>query len=244
VIEAVIGVGVLALLVVLVYVGLKFNGAEWNSWLANVLDGWIRIFCRRYHRLKGDLIDLPASGGAIVVANHVSGLDPFILIASCSRPLRFMIAKEEYNRFGLKWMFKIAGCIPVDRSGRVDKAFREVIRKVNQGEVVAMFPHGRIYLDNEDKAKIKAGLRKLAVRLSCNVYPARIEGVKGQGDVFTGVIRRGNVTLTSYDPISHTQFNDDHIDELLGALLLGRMSYKAFKQQLQQSLMSSDVTSS
>jgi 1-acyl-sn-glycerol-3-phosphate acyltransferase len=218
-----------------VVVGLKANRANWNSWLANILDGWIRIFCHRYHRLKGDIIPLPETGGAIVVANHVSGLDPFLLIASCSRPLRFLIAKEEYNRFGLKWMFKIAGCIPVDRTGRVDKAFREVIRKVNEGEVVAMFPHGRIHLDEEQRIMIKPGLRKLALRLSCTVYPVRIEGVKGQGDVFKGVIRRGNVTLTCFTPISFEQFNREKINELLGALLLGRIRHHQFIEQLQSS---------
>ncbi len=228
---------ILFFILLFVFIGLKANRANWNSWIANVLDGWIRIFCRRYHRLTGDNIPLPESGGAIVIANHVSGLDPFLLIASCHRPLRFLIATEEYHRFGLKWMFKVAGCIPVDRSGRVDKAFREVIRKVKEGEVVALFPHGRIHLDNEEKTNIKPGLRKLTQRLSCTVFPARIEGIKGEGGVFSGVILRGNASLTSYNPLSHQQFDSQDIDLHLGALLLGRLD----KDQFQQ-LVATDLT--
>ena len=76
-------------------IGLKANRADWDFWLTNSIDGWIRIFCRYYHRLDGDTIILPEKGGAIVVANHISGLDPFLLIASCRRPLHFLIAKEE-----------------------------------------------------------------------------------------------------------------------------------------------------
>ncbi len=212
----------LIMFVLLVVLGLRANKADWGFWLTNVIDGWIRIFCRHYHRLDGDNIKLPEEGGAIVIANHISGLDPFLLIASCHRPLRFLIAKEEYERFGLTWMFKLARCIPVDRSGRVDKAFREVIRSVTQGDVVALFPHGKIHLDTEERTNIKPGLRKLTQKLACSVFPARIEGVKGQGSVFTGVVLRGNAKLTSFPPLVQTHFETDDIDYQIGALLLGR----------------------
>lgn len=202
--------------------GLRANKADWGFWFTNVLDGWARIFCRYYHRLNGDNIELPETGGAIVIANHISGLDPFLLISSCHRPLRFLIAKEEYERFGLTWMFKLAHCIPVDRSGRVDKAFREVIRAVNQGDVVALFPHGKIHLDDEERIHIKPGLRKLTQKLACPVYPSRIEGVKGQGSVFTGVVLRGKAKLTSFPPMDHLRFQSSDIDMEIGALLLGR----------------------
>ncbi|WP_246128709.1 lysophospholipid acyltransferase family protein [Pleionea sediminis] len=213
---------IVSVFLILIAIGLKANKADWGFWITNVIDGWIRVFCRRYHRLNGDNINLPETGGAIVIANHISGLDPFLLIASCHRPLRFMIAKEEYERFGLNWMFKLAGCIPVDRSGRVDKAFREVIRNVNNGEVVALFPHGKIHLDTEEKTHIKPGLRKLTQKLACSVFPARIEGVRGQGSVFTGVILRGKTRLTSFPPLAQSHFETDDIDYQLGALLLGR----------------------
>ena len=50
--------------------------ADWGSGWLNALDGLARIFCRRYHRMNSAVLDLPERGGAIVVANHVSGLDP------------------------------------------------------------------------------------------------------------------------------------------------------------------------
>ncbi|NVJ51485.1 MAG: 1-acyl-sn-glycerol-3-phosphate acyltransferase [Gammaproteobacteria bacterium] len=217
---SVIAVGLV--LLVFAGLGLRANGADWGFWVTNMIDGWIRIFCRFYHRLDGDNIAVPEQGGAIVIANHISGLDPFLMIASCHRPLRFLIAKEEYERFGLNWLFKLAKCIPVDRGGRVDKAFREVIRSVNQGDVVALFPHGKIHLDHEERIKIKPGLRKLVLKLECPVFPSRIEGVKGPGSVFTGVILRGKARLTSFPPMVIEHFSSDDIDLEIGALLLGR----------------------
>ncbi len=224
---------ILVVVVILwIIVGIKANKADWGFWLTNAIDGWLRIFCRRYHRLSGDAIPVPEKGGAIVIANHISGLDPFLLISSCHRPLRFLIAKEEYERFGLTWLFRLAKCIPVDRSGRVDKAFREVIRSVNEGDVVALFPHGKIHLDDEEKSQIKGGLRKLTQKLNCTVFPARIEGVKGPGSVFKGVILRGDIQLKGFEPIPHHHFENNDIDHHLGELLLGKIDNHTFVEQI------------
>ncbi|MDH3468394.1 MAG: hypothetical protein OES26_21230 [Gammaproteobacteria bacterium] len=80
----------------------RSNRADWgNAWL-NRLDGLNRLFCRWYHRLEPTSGALPAHGATVVVANHVSGLDPMLILATCDRPLRFVIAREHYERFGLR----------------------------------------------------------------------------------------------------------------------------------------------
>jgi 1-acyl-sn-glycerol-3-phosphate acyltransferase len=63
-----------------------------------------------------------------------------LIVAACRKPIRFMIAKEEYERFGLQWLFRAAGCIPVARSGRVEIAFRATLAALNNAEVVVLFP--------------------------------------------------------------------------------------------------------
>src|SRR5688500_11612253 len=94
----------------------RANKADWgNKWL-NRLDGLNRIFCRRFHRLRHGKLSLPEEGGALLASNHVSGLVPLLLIAASRRPLRFMIAREEYERWWLKWLLRAVGCIPVERS--------------------------------------------------------------------------------------------------------------------------------
>ncbi len=61
----------------------------------------------------------------MVVANHISGLDPLLMAAASRRSLHFMIAREQYERFGLKWLFRMAGCIPVDRERAPEKGAGE-----------------------------------------------------------------------------------------------------------------------
>ena len=176
-------------------------GADWGGPWVNRLDGFNRLFCYRYHRLKSDGLKLPESGPAIVVANHISGIDPFLLIASSKRPIHFIVAKEQYHRFGLEWMFRAAGCIPVDRKGKPERAFRAALKALQEGEVIGIFPHGTIHLESEPARKLKPGAVKLAQLAGCEIYPARIDGVRAEGGVFLPGLLRGRATVESFAPI-------------------------------------------
>lgn len=174
---------------------------DWGGSLVNHIDGFGRILCNRYHRLRGDSLYLPESGPAIVVANHISGLDPFLLIAASKRRLRFIIASEQYHRFGLTWLFRAAGCIPVDRKGRPERAFRAALKALAEGEVVALFPHGTIHLDSDPYRKLKPGAIRLAQLADCPIYPARIDGVRAAGGVVLPVLLRGRAKIENFPVI-------------------------------------------
>ena len=171
---------------------------DWGGRWINHIDGFGRLLCRRYHRLQGNSLYLPDSGPAIVVANHISGLDPFLLIASSKRRLRFIVASEEYHRFGLNWLFRASGCIPVDRKGRPERAFRAALKALEQGEVVALFPHGAIHLDSAPYPKLKSGATRLAQLADCPIYPARIDGVRAAGGVLLPILLRGRATIENF----------------------------------------------
>ncbi|HLP31136.1 MAG TPA: lysophospholipid acyltransferase family protein [Geothrix sp.] len=171
-------------------------GADWGGKWVNRIDGLNRIFCRRWHRLSAECLPLPESGPALLVANHISGLDPLLLIAASRRPLRFIIAKEQYHRFGLEWLFRAAGCIPVDRSERPERAFREALRVLKAGEVVALFPHGKIHLDTDPPRPLKQGVARFAHLAKIPVHAARIEGVAGRGEVVKAVFLRGHARVS------------------------------------------------
>ncbi len=183
-------------------IGLYHARADWGGPTVNWLDGWTRLLCRYLHRLPDEHIALPESGAAIVVANHVSGVDPLLLIAASRRPLRFLIAREEYQRPIVSWLFKKAGCIPVDRSGRPEQALRQALRALQQGEVIALFPHGKIHLDTDPPRKIKGGVAWLASWSDAAVFPVRIDGVSAQGKVFTAPFVPSRVRLLMVPPLT------------------------------------------
>lgn len=187
-------------------IGLFHARTDWGGAHVNWLDGWTRLICRYLHGLRAETkLDLPATGPAIVVANHVSGLDPLLLIAASRRPLRFLIATEEYQRPIVHWLFRLAGCIPVDRKGRPEQALRTARRALERGEVIALFPHGRIHLDSDPPRPIKGGVVRLAAWSGAAVYPVRIDGVKAEGQVFLAPFMPDRVRLTLHPALQITE---------------------------------------
>lgn len=197
------------------------NGADWgNRWL-NRLDGLNRIFCRRFHHLAHEPLNLPASGGALVASNHVSGLDPLLLIAASPRPLRFLIAREQYDRWWLRWLFRAVGCIPLERSRNPRGALEAARKALKRGEVVALFPHGRIHLDHHEPAPLKRGIALLASLTGAPIHPVRIEGVRAQGMTVTAVFIPSRACLLSFVPLHCAGQEDEHcLEELWDRLAL------------------------
>src|SRR5438034_6252065 len=70
-------------------------------------------FSRMYHRLSVRSPQrLPRSGAAILVCNHVSGLDPLLIQSVCPRLITWMVAKEYVELPVLSWVFRKIGAIP------------------------------------------------------------------------------------------------------------------------------------
>ncbi|NNG14208.1 MAG: 1-acyl-sn-glycerol-3-phosphate acyltransferase [Gammaproteobacteria bacterium] len=193
----------LALIILIMFVGLmrlgeSANEVDWGGLWLNWIDGLNRILCRRFHRLQHNEIVLPETGGALLVCNHISGLDPLLMIAACKRPLRFLIAREEYERFGLHWLLKGVGCIPVDRKGRPEQALREALRVLQQGEVVALFPHGHIHLDSDPPRRLKGGVIWLSQQTKAPIIPMRLTDVFGEGRTISAVFLPSRARLQGF----------------------------------------------
>lgn len=174
--------------------------ADWGHPWLNRLDGLNRLFCRWYHRLDEEVIHLPKETGQIVVSNHISGVDGNLLLAKTSKPLRFIIAREQYERPFLNWVFRIIGSIPVDRSGRPDKAMAQALEALKRGEAVALFPQGTISVE-APKKPLKRGVTFLASRSSGHIHPFRISGVGAPGENVRAVFIRSRAVVHSFEPL-------------------------------------------
>ena len=211
------------LFVYAVHCGFKANKADWEHPIVNCIDGWMRIYCRRFQRLQCDSLNIPNKGGVLVVCNHVSGLDPMVLLTACERPLRFMIATEEYHRPVLHSLFKLLGCIPVERSGKPEVAFRQTIKTLRSGEAVALFPHGGIHTDDGGHRPIKAGVFRLAKLTGSLIIPTRLTGIRRPGDSFIPLFLRGDVRLKVFEHLPSDFGEEKDAKKNLGDLLLGKI---------------------
>jgi 1-acyl-sn-glycerol-3-phosphate acyltransferase len=134
-----------------------------------------KLYSLRYHDLTiGRPCPVPRRGPGIIVCNHISGLDPVLIQSACPRPITWMMAAEYYT-WPLGWMFRVAGVIPVERSGRDLAATREALRALREGKLLGLFPEGRISTTHEI-LPFQSGVAVMATRSGAPVYPAYIDG--------------------------------------------------------------------
>lgn len=132
-------------------------------------------------RLRGQH-HIPRQGAAIVVCNHVSFMDALVIGGASRRPLRFLMDKPIYDSPWLNWLFRLVGAIPVESErrdpGNVRRALDEVSRALGEGEVVMLFPEGRLTPDGEVHA-FRRGLELILTRDPVPVIPAGLSGLWG-----------------------------------------------------------------
>jgi len=128
------------------------------------------------------LENLPESGPALVVANHVSYMDALLLAGACHRPLRFVIDKDIHDLPLLKRFLELAGTLPlasekIDRQN-LQEAFARVGQALEQGELVFIFPEGRLTPDGELQT-FKKGVERILARHPVPVIPMALRGLWG-----------------------------------------------------------------
>ncbi len=204
--------------------------ADWGKRWLNIIDGLNRLFCRYIHRLEYNaLFDLPKDSGAVVMANHSSGLDAMLLIATSPRPLRFLISHEQYERFGLRWFFHLIGCISVNLKHKPERSLKPALQALQNGEVIALFPQGGFSLSNESK-KLKKGGFWLAQQANCPIYLAIIDGINGEGTVMSSIfLRRSHASITTFPAI---QCHDYECLEILQPFLEKHQTWEQVEPKL------------
>ncbi len=90
---------------------------------------------------------VPEHGGALLVPNHVSFVDAFLLLACTDRPVRFLADVSYYHHWLLRPFMRSLGAIPISSSGGpklILKAMRDAGDAIDRGEIVCIFPEGQI----------------------------------------------------------------------------------------------------
>jgi 1-acyl-sn-glycerol-3-phosphate acyltransferase len=118
---------------------------------------------------------LPDTGPAILVCNHISGLDPTVLQAISHRLITWMMAKEYFDVRAMRWFYEAVRAIPVARSGRDLAATRSALRVLERGRVLGIFPEGRID-ESGSILPFQTGVAMIAIKADVPVIPAFIDG--------------------------------------------------------------------
>ena len=119
---------------------------------------------------------IPRKGAAVIVAPHRSWLDPACVGGACPRPIRFLVMNRVYHRPRTHWFYRATHTIPVSPDGRDSiRALRAALRALKAGELVGVFPEGRVFPETEP-GPFRAGAALLAVQAAVPVVPMYIRG--------------------------------------------------------------------
>ena len=86
--------------------------------------------------------NIPEDGSIIVVGNHVHIMDQCLPILCTKRPVHYMAKKEYFDDKKVAWFFKLAGCIPVNRSIKDTNATSKAMEVLENGQALGLFPEG------------------------------------------------------------------------------------------------------
>ena len=132
----------------------------------------LKIFWRM--EIRG-IENLPESGGFIITSNHVSYLDPAVLVASLNRKIYFITKKEVFKNSFVRLMLKNMNAFSVDRENVDMLAFKKAMNILREEKVLGIFPEGT-RSSNGELQELKLGAIKIAMKTGVPILPVGIIG--------------------------------------------------------------------
>lgn len=166
-------------------------GTVWALWLVPeaLLRFVLVLLTQTFYRL--DVYGrhhVPAQGGALLVPNHVSLADGLFLIATVDRPIRFLVAEEYFENPFLKPFMRALGAISISTTGdprSVLSALRAAGNRLDQGELLCLFPEGQITRTGQ-LLPFRRGFERIMRGRQVPVIPVQLDQVWGSIFSFSG----------------------------------------------------------
>ncbi|SHG51358.1 MFS transporter [Massilia sp. CF038] len=135
------------------------------------------------HRVKTVDVDrIPDEGPAVLVCNHVSYVDALVIGAASPRPIRFVMDHRIFKTPFMGWIFRTARAIPIasakEDQWTMEKAYIEIAKALHEGELVCIFPEGKLTSTGEMN-EFRGGVAKILERSKVPVIPMALRGLWG-----------------------------------------------------------------
>jgi 1-acyl-sn-glycerol-3-phosphate acyltransferase len=125
---------------------------------------------------------IPARGGALLVYNHVSVLDPLFVALGASRrgrPVRFLVLIQDYERGWVGWSLRRTRQIPIRRDRGNRQAIEQVTQVLRSGRLAGMAPEGSVG-DGTEVRPGKSGAARISLGARAPVVPVGIWGTQAR----------------------------------------------------------------
>jgi len=177
---------------------------------------------------------IPATGAAILVCNHVSFIDPVLLMAASPRPIVFIMDHQIFRTPLLGWFFRLAKAIPIAPQKTDPETYAQAFARaravLDAGDLLCIFPEGAITRTGE-LGEFKGGVMKLLESNPVPVIPLALHNLWGSffsragGRAMAEPFRRGlfsRVVLSAGEPVAAEQVTPAELQRQVAALLAAR----------------------
>jgi 1-acyl-sn-glycerol-3-phosphate acyltransferase len=142
---------------------------------------WVLVNIMYRIRVHG-LENIPETGAALIVCNHVSFMDALVIGGNVRRPVRFVMDHNIFKVPVLGFIFRTAHAIPIaparEDAGALERAFDQIDKELADGEIVCIFPEGKLTRDGE-MHEFKKGVERILERRPVPVVPMALRGLWG-----------------------------------------------------------------
>ncbi len=179
---------------------------------------------------KQGLANIPEEGAAVVVCNHVSFVDALVIMAACRRPIRFVMDHAIFRIPVLSFVFRQGRAIPIaakkDDPVLLERALDQVAEALEAGELVGIFPEGRI-TDSGEMSPFRGGIKRIVERTPVPVVPMALRGFWGSffsrkdGPAMSKPLRRGffnKVALVVAPAVPATAVTPEGLQDIVAEL--------------------------
>ncbi|MDB4583696.1 MFS transporter [Draconibacterium sp.] len=183
-----------------------------------------------YRVSHSGLEKIPEDGPALLICNHVSFVDPLVLVGYVRRPIRFVMDHRIFNTPVLSFIFKTAQAIPIaparEDAEMKEKAFDRVSAALQQGELVCIFPEGKL-TDTGQMNPFKPGVARIIERDPVAIVPLALRGLWGSffsrahGKAMSRLFPRGmlsRIELVAGDPITGPDIDLEDLQQRVATL--------------------------
>jgi acyl-[acyl-carrier-protein]-phospholipid O-acyltransferase/long-chain-fatty-acid--[acyl-carrier-protein] ligase len=136
-----------------------------------------RLFAARYSITVLGFEKLPASGGVLLLGNHISWVDWALIQIASPRQLHFVIERYYYERWYLKWFLDLFGVVPIN-SGGAATSLEMINGLLKQGKAVCLFPEGAISRTGQ-LGELKRGYERAIKGSGAKIIPFYLHGLWG-----------------------------------------------------------------
>jgi 1-acyl-sn-glycerol-3-phosphate acyltransferase len=190
---------------------------SWQMWVLHLISRTFTSLMFR-QRIEGGC-SFPAHGGALVIGNHRSPIDPMVIFSGSPRkrdgyrvrPIEFLTARE-YTEIGgfIGFVCRHMQAISVERDGQDMDSAKKALRRLQGDHLVGIFPEGRI---NRGTGLLPAnpGVAWLALKGGKPVIPVFIHGAPQSDSMVKPFCTLSRVQVTYGEPVDLSQFTGQRL---------------------------------